>query len=316
MVKRKEPFTDKNAVFILQLHDVSDRGNRHIFDKFPESSVSPAAEPVQAVHQLPGDSRPAETRKRVGFILSLRINDRLRRRQEVLPVSVPVHAERNFVMIGHDSPHSQLVRQGNLFRRRYAVVAGKQQLYAVRRCLPYKILIQSVAVPQPLRNSYIHTGSQTAQSLQQNTGGHDAVNVIIPDNPYPRFLLNCLFQNFRRFRKILHSFRRVKISPASVEIFPDSLLSDHIPVADQPRRHLVNMELSGNLLEIRFFGRHHPALSVHLHFFIFLPALPAGQAKASAPETYLYRQKRLSPSCAREPDGSPPHCVTASCCYQ
>ena len=316
MVKRKEPFPDKNAVFILQLHDVSYRGNRHIFNKFPESSVSPAAEPVQAVHQLPGDSRPAEPRKRVGFILSLRINDSLCRRQEVLPVSIPVHAKRNFVMICHDSLHSQLVRKGNLLRRCNPVITGKQQLYAVRRCLPYKILIQSVAVPQPLRNSYIHTGSQTAQSLQQDTGGHDAVNVIIPDDPYPRFLLNCLFQNLRRFRKILHGFRQVKILPASVKIFPDGLLSDHISVADQPCRHLVDVKLPGNFPEIRFFCRYHPALSVHLHLFLFPSAPPSGQVEASATAACLCCQKRLPPSCAREPDGSPPHCVTASCCYQ
>ena len=81
------------------------------------------------------------------------------------------------------------IRQLNLRRRRDAIVAGHDHTNPILMRLLDQMIVQPIAVVDPMGDSRVHPGAQHPQAFCQNIRRTDAVHVIIPDDPDPDALL-------------------------------------------------------------------------------------------------------------------------------
>ncbi len=124
--------------------------------------------------------------------------------------------KRNLMMIRYDHAHSVGSRKSDLGCRCDPVIAGQDKLPAVLFCLPDQMIVQPIAVPDPVRNDRIRIGSEQPQATEQNISGTDPVHIIITDNAYLRSLCDPLKKQFTRFPHSFHQKRIMQILHGSV----------------------------------------------------------------------------------------------------
>ncbi len=190
----------------------------------------------------------------------------------------PLPARRAFrkghlMMVRHNNLHPQSVCQLYLGRRRNTVIAGDNQFYTIFRRLPDQMIVQTVTVPDPVRDRHIRLSPQGPERAHQNISGTDTVYVVIPDHPYFFVLPDSIPNNGHRPVHPFQQFRRIQVLQRAVQIFPDILLSADIPVANQPRKYRRYMKFLRYFIKIRFLRSYKPVshLSSPFHpcFFLF-----------------------------------------------
>ena len=131
----------KNPVFSLQIHHITDRRNGDKFQKAEAVLLWKTCFRLHRLDQFPCDGRTAEARKRIGTVFLFRIDNRVRRRQDVAAFSVFILLKRNLVVVRHDNRHAELFCQTDLTARRDAVVAGDDRVPPLIRGKLHKMLI-------------------------------------------------------------------------------------------------------------------------------------------------------------------------------
>ena len=96
---------------------------------------------LHRLDQFPCDGRTAEARKRIGTVFLFRIDNRVRRRQDVAAFSVFILLKRNLVVVRHNNRHAKLFCQTDLTARRDAVVTGDDRVPPLIRGKLHKMLI-------------------------------------------------------------------------------------------------------------------------------------------------------------------------------
>ena len=131
----------ENPVFSLQIHHITDRCD---CDEFQEAVAVFLGETCFCLHclnQLPCNSRTAQARKRIGTVLLFRIDNRIRRRQDVAAFPILLFLIRNLVVVGHNDGHAKFLCQADLAARCDAVIAGNNRVTSLVRCKLHEMLI-------------------------------------------------------------------------------------------------------------------------------------------------------------------------------
>ena len=143
------------------------------------------------------------------------------------------------------------IRQLNLRCSGNSVVAGDDHADAVRPRLLDQMLIQPVAVMNPVRNRRVRFRADQLQALRQNVGRTDAVHIVIPDDTDMAALRHRFQNQLHRLVHVLQQPRRITVLQGSPEKFPDLRLLRQLPVAQNTRQHRADPELLRPLIKIR-----------------------------------------------------------------
>ena len=81
------------------------------------------------------------------------------------PVCIPFLHKGNVMMVGHHKGHTEPVPVGDLLRGRNPVVTGDHCVHAVLIRLIDQVLVNTVAVGDPVRNPVVHIGAAPFQPL-------------------------------------------------------------------------------------------------------------------------------------------------------
>ncbi len=250
-----QPFFYNDAVFILQLHHISDRSKgSHFQQGIQKFLLCP-----KRLCQLICHHRAADARKRITLPRLFRIYHRFRRRQVIHPLPrSDIFRKRHFMVIRHHHLHPQSVRQLYLRRRRDPVIAGDDQLHPFRRRLLDQMVVQPITVPDTVGDRHIRFGAERPECPHKDRGGTDTVNIIVPDHPDLLPFGNRLPDHRDCPVHIFQQSGLIQIPDIPQQIFPDLLRPADVPVTDQPRQHRRYPELLRYPIKIRLLGSYKP----------------------------------------------------------
>ena len=171
-----QPFLHKNSVLPCQIDDVTDSGESSELKKLFLSVTAHCKD------QFPCNGSTTEFFKRVRTVLLFRIHDSIG----------SIRNSQHFMMIRHDNSQPQFFGYTDLLSRRDSVITCHDGIDAVLGGLPYQICIDPVPVRDAVRNLDVHICPQLGESFFKNKGRHDAVDIIIADDPYAFLFRNLL----------------------------------------------------------------------------------------------------------------------------
>ena len=253
-----QPLLDEDAVLPGQVHHIPHRGDGDIFHQIIHVFRVLLHHIVERFHQLVGYRRAAQPFERIGAVRLMRVNHRVRPWQYIF--SLPVHLSIwHLMVVRDDDGQSVVLSVGNLFRRRDAVVTCNDGVNAVPDRAVDEVDIESVAVPDAVRDIGIHIRPQPGESLLQDISGVHSVDVIIPDDADRLFLPYLLRQNLHCPVHVLHQHpvREVRNGPVQVQLH--RIVPQDVPVADEPRQDGRDVVFFCNPVEIRFLHRNKPS---------------------------------------------------------
>ena len=142
-----QPIFHDQAVLILELHHIAHRGDSRKLQEVHPLAFRNFKILVEHLDELPGHHSATDLMERVGLPVLLRVNDRIRRRQDL---SVLIH--RDLVVICHNNCHAQLFRDADFPQRRDSVITSHKCVHAVRSRLADNGFIDAVAVLDAVRD--------------------------------------------------------------------------------------------------------------------------------------------------------------------
>ena len=101
------------------------------------------------------------------------------------------------MMVCHHHGHAEAFGVSDLLQGADAVVAGHNGVCICRQSQVDQFFADAVSVFHPVRNIHIHTGPCAAKANEQNIGGTDAVNIVIPDDPDLFSFPDLMYQNVK-----------------------------------------------------------------------------------------------------------------------
>lgn len=97
-----------------------------------------------------GKSSGAHLLKGIGAGSLLRVNDGIRRRQNI-PALLSLAPKAGLMVVKHYNRHALFLRKRNFLQRRNAVITGEKHFYAFCRKLLHRLQVQPVALLLPMR---------------------------------------------------------------------------------------------------------------------------------------------------------------------
>ena len=234
-------FFDKNTVLIFQIHHVSDRSDRNIFDQIIQIRRILSHTLPQCLHHLVCNCSTAESFKWIETIRLLRIHNRICRRNSVSFFSI-VFIKRDLMVICYDHCHPHFFSIRDFICCRDPIITGNERIYTGFISSFDQMPVQSISVTDTVWYITVHIRTETFQSLQQNVSCIHSVYIIISDHPDFLIFQDLLFQNIDCFIHIFHQHSIIQITDCSIQIAVNRFFPDHIPVPDQtcqPRADLV-----------------------------------------------------------------------------
>ena len=86
---------------------------------------------------------------------------------------------------------------GNLIYRCNSVITGDDGVNLCLLRLPYQVVIDAVSVLDTVRNPGVHPAAAAPDSLMEDISRHNAVDVVISDNPYAFLFFDFSYKNIR-----------------------------------------------------------------------------------------------------------------------
>ena len=176
------PLLYEDTIFTHQVHDVTHCGNSNIFHEIIHIIGILLHHIVKGFHQFVCNSRAAQALERISTVRTVRIYDSVRLRKKILFLPIHLHI-RHFMMICHNNRQTVLLSVGNLFCCRDPVVAGYNRIDPVVKGTVNEHFIEPVPILDAVGNVRVHICAQSRQSLLQDVGGIDSVDIIVPDHP-------------------------------------------------------------------------------------------------------------------------------------
>ena len=183
---RLKPQRHQNPVLVLQRHDVRHGGQRS------QIQILPARlQPQQRLRQLEGHPRAAQAAE--GIVPQQRVERRVG----------GAGLQPQAVMVGHDHPHAQPLRQAHL------LVVGDAQVHRDQHAMVFGQLLhrRKVQAVARLAQRRIGVGPKpvAAQRLRHQRAGADAVHVVIAVDRHAKAAPPRVRENRERLRHAVHA---------------------------------------------------------------------------------------------------------------
>ena len=170
-VQRGKTAGHDGAVLAGHLHHIRHRADGCQRAVAGEQRLLPIR-PAQGQHQLQRHAAARQMLEGIAAVASAGIHHRRGVRQRLLAL----------VMVGHHHVHADGAGKGHLLHAGDTTVHGHQQRGAALAQPLDGVAAQPVAVLDPARDVVYHMGAAALQIVNQNTGGGDAVHVIVAEN--------------------------------------------------------------------------------------------------------------------------------------
>ena len=155
---------DKNPIFSTQVHHIPHRRDRHIFHQIIHILRIALHHFIQCFHQFICHRRSAKTLKRIFTILAVRVYDRICLWEQIFFLASRIQ-KRNLMVICHDHSQPPFFSVKNFLSCRDPIVTSNDRIDSVLQRTIDQITVQSVSVPDPVRNIRIHIGAESGKPL-------------------------------------------------------------------------------------------------------------------------------------------------------
>ena len=226
-----QTFPHHLPVLFPQRHHITHRGDGRERQELHPFFPGDALPFIQDSDQLPGHCRTADIPKGVGAVRALRVHHCVRLREQ-LPAVFPV---AYLMVVRHDDSHSQPLCLPDLLQGRDPVVTGQDGIRPFFLRPSDQVHVQAVAVLDPVRNVVVRLRPDLPQTREQDIGGTDPVDVVVPDHPDLPVSVPFSEEDLRRPVHVLKEQRIRQMVQRSVQVFVKFLFI-HSPVHHEPRQ--------------------------------------------------------------------------------